>query len=529
MVTGSSARTRVGQDSCPLLEGSGWAVDGLHMNGNVAALRTGAGRIAPFAGACALAWASVLVGSSIVWWQYGVSVVVALLAGLLALLTVRSRRYGWLGVVPSSLLLLVAVAVVRNSAGGIASGASALAILPVFQTALYSRSRRDLLLVLAGLALFFVVPVLISGAPAYPHTQYRAALLAVAVDGIIGLATQRLVANVRHQAKESRSREHMLEQVGGVVHSLFDSPQPRIDVCEAARTISNASAALLYEPTADGDQLVCTALAGIEMPPAQLTVDRRSAAYEAFRSGCPRVITQDVEAHIGLIELWIASGRPASLLYQPLLHGKTRLGVLVIGWPNAHGAEGPRATVAALLAHEVAAVIARADAMEDLADEAQTDGLTGLPNRRAWDDHVARIARHGEQLAIAILDMDHFKQFNDTNGHPAGDRLLKETTAAWRDQLRAGDLLARIGGEEFGLVLPNCDLGTATEVIERLLRCVTHQRTCSAGLTAHTPGESAASAIDRADQALYEAKAKGRDCVQVGHPPTSASTGMTLA
>jgi diguanylate cyclase (GGDEF)-like protein len=510
--------------SCRLLECCGWAVDGLGMNGKVERLRAGAGRVAPFAGACVLAWAAVLVGSSIVWWQYGLSVVVALLAGLLALVTSRSRRYGWLGVVPSALLLLIAVALVRNAAGGIASGASALAILPVFQTALYSRSRRDLLVVLGGLALFFVIPVLIIGPPAYPQTQYRAALLAVAVDGIIGLATQRLVANVRHQARESRSREHMLEQVGTVVHSLFESPQPRVDVCEATRSISAASAALLYEPAAGTDQLVCTAHAGIDVPAAKLTVDRRSAAYEAFQSGRSKLITQDVEAHIGLIELWIASGRPASLLYQPLLYGNARLGVLVIGWPTELRADGPRATVAALLAHEVAAVIARADAMDDLTDEAQTDGLTGLPNRRTWDDRLTRIASHGEQVAIAILDLDHFKDFNDTYGHPAGDRLLKETAAAWRDQLRAGDFLARIGGEEFGLLLPNCDLATAAEVVDRLRRSVTHQRTCSAGLAAHEHSENADSAIARADQALYQAKAKGRNRLQVAHPPTSASS-----
>jgi diguanylate cyclase (GGDEF)-like protein len=489
------------------------------MGKRVVAVRAGAGRIAPFAGACALAWAAVLVGSPIVWWQYAASVVVALLAGLLALLTSHSPRFGWLAVVPSALLLLIAVALVRNSAAGIASGASALAILPVFQTALYSRSRRDLLLVLAGLALFFVIPVLLIGAPAYPQTQYRAALLAVAVDGIIGLVTQRLVANVRHQARESRSREHMLEQLSTVVHSLFDSPQPRVDVCEAARSISNASAALLYEPTMETDQLVCTALAGIDVPAAKLTVDRRSEAYEAFRSGRPRLVTQDVEAHIGLIELWIASGRPASLLYQPLLHGNNRLGVLVIGWPNRLRAEGPRITVAALLAHEVAAVIARADAMDDLTDEAQTDGLTGLPNRRAWDDHLARIASQGEQWAIAVLDLDQFKEFNDTYGHPAGDRLLKETAAAWRDQLRTGDFLARIGGEEFGLLLPDCDVETAADVVDRLRRNVTHRRTCSAGLTAHQSGESAETAIARADQALYEAKAKGRDRVHLAALP----------
>jgi diguanylate cyclase (GGDEF)-like protein len=498
------------------------------MSRQVLTSRAAAGRVAPFAGACLLAWAAVLVGASIVWWQYAASVVIALLAGLLALLTSHTRHHRWLAVVPSALLLLIAVGLLRNSAGGISSGASALAILPVFQTALYSPSRRDLLVVLGGLALFFVLPVLIIGPPAYPHTQYRAALLAVAVDGIIGMATQRLVARVRHQARESRNRERMLKQVGGVVHTLFDSPQPRVDVCEAARTISHASAALLYEPSTQTDQLVCTAHAGIDVPAAKLTVDRRSAAYETFRTGRRRLVTEDVEAHIGLIELWIASGRPASLLYQPLLHGNNLLGVLVIGWPSQLRAEGPEATVAALLAHEVAAVIARADAMDDLTDEAHTDGLTGLPNRRSWDDRVARIAPRGEQSSIAILDLDHFKEFNDTYGHPAGDRLLKETAAAWRDQLRTGDFLARIGGEEFGLMLPNCDLETAAEVIDRLGRCVTHRRTCSAGLTARQPSESAASAIDRADQALYQAKANGRNRVHVAHRPTSASSGPTL-
>ena len=67
-----------------------------------------------------------------------------------------------------------------------------------------------------------------------------------------------------------------------------------------------------------------------------------------------------------------------------------------------------------------------------------------------------------------MFDLDHFKEFNDTYGHPAGDRLLKATTAAWREQVRSGDLLARLGGEEFGLLLINCDTARATEVIERL-------------------------------------------------------------
>ena len=156
-------------------------------------------------------------------------------------------------------------------------------------------------------------------------------------------------------------------------------------------------------------------------------------------------------------------------------------------------------------------MIARADVLDNLADEAQTDPLTGLPNRRAWDAQVKRVHSEGGELVIAMIDFDHFKRFNDSYGHPAGDRLLKETAAAWRDQLRTGDLLARLGGEEFGLLLRDCDPEIATEVTDRLRRSVSENWTCSAGIAVGRPGESAEEIIARADVALYEAKAAGRD------------------
>jgi diguanylate cyclase (GGDEF)-like protein len=72
---------------------------------------------------------------------------------------------------------------------------------------------------------------------------------------------------------------------------------------------------------------------------------------------------------------------------------------------------------------------------------ASTDALTGLPNRRAWETHLDRALLDGQPFVLAMLDLDHFKSFNDTRGHPAGDRLLKETAAAWREELRSGDFL----------------------------------------------------------------------------------------
>jgi diguanylate cyclase (GGDEF)-like protein len=465
---------------------------------------------APFAGAAWLAWTAMLVGSAVSWWQYVLSSVLALSAGALTLLGLTRRLRGWLGVVPAGLVFLVAVGLLRNSVGGSASGASALALIPVFHTALYSRSRRDLGFILAGVALFYLLPILIVGAPAYPQTQYRAALLTVTVSSIIGLATQRLVAGVRYQAREARGHERMLEQVNEAVHGLFDSPEVRVAVCEAARTTSQASVALLYEPVRDSEALRCTTVAGFEDGSTDGLAGKRSAVYEAFSAGRPTLITEDVEKRVGNTALWIASGRPASVLYQPLIRGGLVLGVLVVGWPDSVRAEGPRATIAALLAHEAAAAIDRADAMGQLADEAQTDALTGLPNRRAWEVHLDRAVVEHHQWAIAMLDFDHFKEYNDTFGHPAGDRLLRETAAGWRDRLRSGDILARLGGEEFGLLLLDCDPGSAEEVTERLRCHVPRGRTCSAGIAHRRPGETPEQVTVRADQALYQAKAAGR-------------------
>jgi len=238
---------------------------------------------------------------------------------------------------------------------------------------------------------------------------------------------------------------------------------------------------------------------------------RRSQPDRGVRSGRGVLVTEGLEQHVGSRELWEASGRPSSALYEPLLRGSEPIGVLVVSWVGTVTAGGPRATVVELLAHEAAAVITRADTLTELSGMAETDPLTGLPNRRAWDLGVAQLLSEGAEFTVAMLDFDHFKQYNDTYGHPAGDRLLKETAALWREQLRAGDLLARLGGEEFGLLLLGCDAKHASEVIERLRGAVYGDRTCSAGFAVRQPGESSDAVMMRADEALYEAKASGRD------------------
>jgi diguanylate cyclase (GGDEF)-like protein len=113
---------------------------------------------------------------------------------------------------------------------------------------------------------------------------------------------------------------------------------------------------------------------------------------------------------------------------------------------------------------------------------------------------------------VAMLDLDHFKQYNDRRGHQAGDRFLKEAAAAWQAVVRKTDLVARYGGEEFAVLLPDCGLEDAMEIAGRL-RTAQPEGTCSLGVAQWDGREDVAALVARADRALYAAKDAGRDRV----------------
>jgi diguanylate cyclase (GGDEF)-like protein/PAS domain S-box-containing protein len=162
-----------------------------------------------------------------------------------------------------------------------------------------------------------------------------------------------------------------------------------------------------------------------------------------------------------------------------------------------------------LLERQQARLLAQAE------ETARIDALTRLPNRRAWDEQLirelARARREGRSLCVAILDLDRFKLYNDANGHPAGDRLLRTAGSAWKLAVRASDFIARYGGEEFAVLLPDCGLEEAETVIERLRGVTPEAQTVSAGIAEWNVFESTAALIDRVDFALYRAKRDGRD------------------
>jgi diguanylate cyclase (GGDEF)-like protein len=148
---------------------------------------------------------------------------------------------------------------------------------------------------------------------------------------------------------------------------------------------------------------------------------------------------------------------------------------------------------------------------------ARTDPTTGLPNRRSWEEEVraaiARAQRHEHSLAVALVDLDRFKLFNDTYGHPAGDALLADAAASWRVTLRVTDFIARYGGEEFALLLPECPPDEALAVLDRLRAATPRNQTASVGVAYWDRSESPEELVARADAALYGAKDAGRDRV----------------
>lgn len=164
-----------------------------------------------------------------------------------------------------------------------------------------------------------------------------------------------------------------------------------------------------------------------------------------------------------------------------------------------------------------------------LADLAATDPLTGVPNRRDFLQRAQAMLsesdRAGEQTSALYLDVDDFKTVNDNFGHATGDRLLKNVATALVSETRAKDLVGRVGGEEFAMLITSCGLADALDLAERMRAAVGEIRrpdgqvSASLGVAEHAPGESLFMLLDRADRAMLSAKRLGRNRVEVASRP----------
>lgn len=161
--------------------------------------------------------------------------------------------------------------------------------------------------------------------------------------------------------------------------------------------------------------------------------------------------------------------------------------------------------------------------------QASTDGLTGLTNRRTLEEQLRDLIKRGRPFALAIADLDRFKQLNDTHGHEAGDNALRTFSKIAQAALRDEDSIARWGGEEFVIVLPDIDRHHAISVLDRLRTSLADSQsaghppfTGSFGVTDSTRATSLEQLLQLADAALYKAKEAGRDRISISNAAPDA-------
>ena len=267
-------------------------------------------------------------------------------------------------------------------------------------------------------------------------------------------------------------------------------------------------------PVVSGREFVSTAMSGIDMAPVTIqprpeTTGRAFTARESY-------FVRDARAHPALAQPLVDAISARSALFEPVLRDGQVCGVLIVIWqlPVDEVPEGV-AGMLRLLAAQAAVAIEHSGLRARVETIALTDELTGVATRRVFEDELPRElarARRGEHpVTTALLDLDHLGAFNMLRGEREGDRLIKEAAALWLGQLREVDMLARLEGGSFAVVLPNCGLDEAIDVLDRMRAATPREQTASAGVARWDGEEPADLLLARCADALAAAKAAGRD------------------
>ena len=441
-----------------------------------------------------------------------VGLVVALIAWLLLALWRHLPR--WTQGIPPLLGILVYLVVLGSPDYRITY--SPVLLVPLLWLALYYTWVE----LTIGLGLILGFSIFEATADHVPSSEvvFQASYAAVSVMAFFSVHV--VVQRIRNYAIDVTVVSRLLNEVA----SLSDSQEARMAICDGLNRACWASRARLYEldegrgllataglPPGENDTIL--ALPAGEARNPGLELDSMHPAIRAFVTGKP-VFTAD--AAEGSPE-WLG-GRQRSALWHPVLRNGEPVGVLAASWSwRVDGMRAREAASVSIFASEAAVIVERADLLRQLRVMVRTDPVTELPNRRAWDAEVpramARAARAGQPLCVAVIDLDHFKAYNDDWGHSRGDRLLHDVSSAWRSQLREVDMLARFGGDEFGLLLPNCPLDEAVGVLERVRQATPDGQSCSAGVAWWNSQETSEDLLGRADAALYESKRSERGSV----------------
>src|SRR5215207_8561259 len=266
--------------------------------------------------------------------------------------------------------------------------------------------------------------------------------------------------DVRRLNDSLRDHARGMGAVARVVRVLAGGEDGRRAVCRAACELASAPVAFLLEPS--GREFVSTAMSGVDMAPVTIlprpeTTGRAFTARESY-------FVADARTHPALAQPLVDATSARSALFEPVLRDGQVCGVLIVIWqlPIESVPDGTGGMLR-LLAGQAAVAIEHAGLRARMETLTLTDELTGVATRRVFEDELprelARARRSEYPVAIAMLDIDHLGAFNMLRGEREGDRLIKEAAALWRGELREVDVLARLDGGSFAVVLPSCGLG----------------------------------------------------------------------
>lgn len=398
------------------------------------------------------------------------------------------------------------IGVLRHAQGGSTSGYAPLVIVPVLWVGL-TLGPRAVALTAACTCALFALPILAVGPPMYPSSGWRGVVLWTVVACVVGGAANRVVAEQRRLAALASSRAHELDEIvatqAAIATADFELDRVLATVVDEAQKLTGAEGSLVE--LGDGEELVCRATAGT----GAVQYGRRRPHGSAERAAREIAVGSPRDDDLRIAE---ACARLAarSLILVPLHHGGRSTGMLTVYSTEPRAFSTSDARILSVLADLIASALARAELVAELAEQAVTDDLTRLPNRRAWQRELglalARAGRSKRGVGVVVLDLDGLKEVNDRDGHAAGDRLLSGLADAWSSVLRTGEVLGRIGGDEFALVIEDADELALGDVAARLERIAVAGRTASAGIALWDGAEEPQSLVSRADAAMYESK-----------------------
>jgi diguanylate cyclase (GGDEF)-like protein len=376
------------------------------------------------------------------------------------------------------------------------------------------------------------------------HLSDEEVELVAAIERQVAIALENadLYTETRRKAKEFEA----LFQVARTMASTFNLQDILTQISEAVSRLLHARAMSLMLLSPDGR--VLSTVAGYNL------FDDALQAAEAIRKGqdnSPSLIAVREKRPVAVADLgadsgyapWLQAAREQgykSFLAIPLIVQDRALGCINLYMTEAHEFGEDEIQLLVTFANQAAISIENARLFEETRQLAITDELTGLANHRHFYHQLARevrrAQRYGRPLTLLMLDLDHFKAYNDRFGHLAGDQALRETAEVLRRNAREVDILARYGGEEFAIILPETDLSQAAFQAERMRAAVAAHPfrgkdagaqgglSVSIGVASLVPRiQKIEDLVNDADQALYRAKAQGRNRLEL------APTGSRVA